>query len=284
MRPSMCCSVDCGPDMSRFASRLDAATAVLDRGDGLWSATIHDGWDVLGVTNGGYLTAILSGAMTRASDRPDPITLTTHFLSRASIGAADVRVEVLREGRRFATVQAQLIQRDRIVAQALGSFGDLSVDVDGPDIAHPMADIPPFDACIASTGAGTTSFPTPAIAEQVGLRINPHHVGFAMGAPHGVAEISGWSEFPDGRTMDTHAALVIADAFPPPIFNSGLPLKWTPTVELTVHLHRRPTGTRMAAAFRSDHVTGGYIEEDGVMWDESGALVAVSRQLALVGT
>src|SRR5680860_1004158 len=150
--------------------------------------------------------AILSGAMTRASDRPDPITLTTHFLSRASVGAADVRVEVLREGRRFATVQVQLIQGDRIIAQALGSFGDLSIASDSPTLDPPMPDVPSFDECIAT--AATDSFPVPPIAKELGLRINPRHAGFAMGAPHGVAEISGWSEFPDGRSMDTHAAPV----------------------------------------------------------------------------
>lgn len=268
--------------MSTFASRLDAATATLDRGDGLWAATVHDGWDVADVPNGGYLMAIMSGAMTRASDRPDPITLTTHFLSRATVGAADVRVEVLRSGRRFATVRAELSQNGRLVAASLGSFGDLSSDPGSPVLETPLPDVAPFDECLTADAAA--AFPTPSIAMRLGLRVDPRHTGFTVGEPHGVAEVAGWSEFPDGRSMDTHAVLVISDGFPPPIFNSGLPVAWTPTIELTVHMHRRPEGTRLAGAFRTGHIMGGYVEEDGVLWDSTGRLVAVSRQMAIIGT
>ena len=32
----------------------------------------------------------------------------------------------------------------------------------------------------------------------------------------------------------------------------------------------------------TDHIAGGYLEEHGVMWDETGDVVAVSRQMAIL--
>lgn len=77
-------------------------------------------------------------------------------------------------------------------------------------------------------------------------------------------------------------ALMAADAFPPPVVNSDLPVAWTPTVELTAQLRARPAGGPLRCTFRTRFVQGSYLEEDGELWDGDGTLVALSRQLALV--
>ncbi len=69
---------------------------------------------------------------------------------------------------------------------------------------------------------------------------------------------------------------------PPTAFNARLPIGWTPTVELTAHIRARPAPGWLRCAFTTNYVTNGFLEEDGVIWDQAGTLVAQSRQLALV--
>ena len=49
---------------------------------GQWSASIHPGWDIAGNANGGYLLAVAARALAGATGRPDPVTVTAHYLSR----------------------------------------------------------------------------------------------------------------------------------------------------------------------------------------------------------
>ena len=72
------------------------------------------------------------------------------------------------------------------------------------------------------------------------------------------------------------------DSFPPTIFNAKLPVGWVPTLELTAHLRARPVPGWLRCVFTTRFVTGGFLEEDGELWDGTGRLVAQSRQLALV--
>lgn len=54
------------------------------------------------------------------------------------------------------------------------------------------------------------------------------------------------------------------------------------TVQLTVHLHRRPAPGWIATRLTTRHIISGFHEEDCELWDSSGALVAQSRQLAIL--
>jgi hypothetical protein len=75
---------------------------------------------------------------------------------------------------------------------------------------------------------------------------------------------------------------LIADALPPPFFNTGRYFGPLPTIELTVHTHARPAPGPVAALFRTDHAGPRYLEEDGWVSDSGGKLIAVSRQLAII--
>ena len=94
--------------------------------------------------------------------------------------------------------------------------------------------------------------------------------------------MAGWSRFAGDEPIDSLGVLVLADAMPPAVFNTGGPLGWVPTVELTVQVRKRPAPGWLRTRFVTEHVTRGYLEEDGEIWDEAGELVALSRQLALV--
>jgi len=98
----------------------------------------------------------------------------------------------------------------------------------------------------------------------------------------GRARLSGWIRFIDGRAPDALACLLMADAFPPAVFGLLGMVGWVPTLELTVHLRRRPAPGWLLGQFWSHDLSDGRVVEDGALWDATGQLVVQSRQLALV--
>ncbi len=244
-----------------------------------WSAAIADGWDIAGNANGGYLLAIAARAMSAAIGRPDPVTVTAHYLAPGKPGQATVFVDVVKQGRSFGTATATLRDDDRPLLRVLGTFGEL-IDHAGPqlvDLEPPS--MPPAEQCIPVDA--TETFPPPFMG-RVELRLHPDDATFLRGNPSGHARMRGWFRLRQGEATDTIALLCAADAFPPTVFNASLPVAWTPTIELTTHVRYRPEPGWLRCRFVTHFVSGGFLEEDGEIWDATGRLVAQSRQLALV--
>ena len=98
----------------------------------------------------------------------------------------------------------------------------------------------------------------------------------------GKAEVSGWIRFHDDRAPDPRALLLFCDSFPPSPFGRLGVIGWVPTIELTVHVRRRPAPGWIKARFVTDDLTDGRMIESGCLWDSEGQLVAEARQLGLV--
>lgn len=256
-------------------------TAVEPAGAGRFRAEITDRWSVIGsAPNGGYLMAIAARAMAGVSSHPDPVTVTAHFLRPPAPGEATVETEVLKTGRRHTHVQARLLQDGTECVRLLGGFTDL-VNLEGPTrVERTPPALPPVEQCEDPT-ADDDGF-APPILRRFEHRMRPGAMGWVQGRPTGKGEISGWSRFADREPIDPFGVLVVADAYPPAVFNSGSAVGWVPTVELTVQIRAYPAPGWLATRFVTDHITRGYLEEDGQIWDERGNLVALSRQLALL--
>ena len=258
------------------------ATAVRATGDGSYTAELAEGWDIMGNVNGGYLLAVAGRALCAATERPDPITVTAHYLSPGRAGAVTVDTEIVRTGRRFTTATATVRDGDgKPVITALATLGDLGV----PDLEATLLvdgeqpDLPAPEDCLAVVPA--EPFPPPFMA-HVQLALHPDDGRFLEGVRSGTPRLRGWFRLPDGQPVDTVALLTAVDAFPPTIFNSELPIGWVPTLELTAHLRARPEPGWLACEFRTRFIADGFLEVDGHIWDRTGRLVAQSRQLALV--
>jgi acyl-CoA thioesterase len=255
------------------------ATAVEPTAAGQWSASIHPGWDIAGNANGGYLLALATRALAGATGRPDPVTVTAHYLSPGQAGSVRITTQILKEGKRFATGTATMFSAGRPLLAVLGTLGDLS-QAQGPELVEGAPpELPPPEQCVR-LHAGD-SFPPPFMG-RVDLRLHPDDAVFATGRRSGRPLMRGWFRLPEGEQVDSLALLCAVDAFPPTAFNARLPVAWTPTIELTSHIRANPAPGWLRCRFSTRFVTAGFLEEDGEVWDSTGRLVGQSRQLALV--
>lgn len=258
----------------------EAGPATVDGGVQVvrFAGDVAPGWDIGGNANGGYLMAIAGRAMAEAVGRP-PVTLTAHYLRPAAPGPCEIEVSIVRAGRRFATATASLTMESGQILQLLGTFGEQTPG--GPSLTREApVELPDYDDC--EIPPPPAEGPGPEIFRRLAVRIRPGDEGFRTGNPSGNAEIRGWFAYADGEPIDAVGLLLVADSFPPPIFNTTLPVAWVPTVELTVHIRGVPEPGPLRCRFRSRFVHDGLLDEDGEIWDSTGTLVAQSRQLALL--
>jgi hypothetical protein len=258
------------------------ATALHPSGPGRFTATVPRGWDIAGATNGGYLMALVARAVLVATQRDDPLTVTAHYLGRVVPGPVTIEVTTHDARRSRATASVSLRAEDgAALLVALVTAGSLPA----PGSEQPVLldghapQLPAFDRCVRAEPAGL--FPPPFMG-QVDVRLHPDDVPFVAGHTRDEALVRGWFSLRDGEPSSTLAVLLAADAMPPAIFTTSLPVAWTPTLELTVQVRGRPSPGPMACVVRTRFVTAGYLEADGEVWDCDGRIVGLSRQLALV--
>lgn len=256
---------------------LDRDIALEEAGEGVFVARVSDAWGIYGNPNGGYLAVLMASALARALPHPDPFTLTTHYLSPPRPGDARVLVERVRAGRTHSTGVARLVQDGKERLRTIATFGDLSATSGPTREEGGPPPVPALEACETRTGAP----PGSSFADRLDVRFAPGTVGFLDGAPAERMELGAWMRLADGRAPDALSLLLFADALPPPALHA-VPRVWVPTIELTVHVRRRPAAGWIRGWFRTRHVIEGYLEEDGELWDDEGRLVAQSRQLARV--
>jgi acyl-CoA thioesterase len=261
--------------------RFVEATAVRRRAAAadVWDGEITPGWDIGGNANGGYLMTMAARAMAAAAGRPDPVTVTAHFLAPGTVGPIEAHAVVVRAGKRFSTVSARLMRDGQPIVALLGRFGELAGG-DGPErVDGDPPDLPPVEECHRFDVDDPIA---PGFRSRLDIRLHPDDAGFHRGQPSGRPLVRGWFRLLDDEPIDTMALLLAVDALPPTVFNAMLPIAWTPTVELTAHVRARPAPGWLRCSFANRFVTGGFLEEDGEVWDAAGRLVAQSRQLALV--
>ena len=68
-------------------------TAVTREAEGRYRAAIAPGWDIAGNANGGYLLGLVGRALADATGRPDPVTLTAHYLAPGKPGSVVIETE-----------------------------------------------------------------------------------------------------------------------------------------------------------------------------------------------
>lgn len=258
------------------------ATGIVHRTGRTWTGRIRAGWDIFGVANGGYVMALAARAMRNEADGRDLVSITGHFTNPGRPGAVTIKVDPVKVGNSFSTLRADVTGNDNILLTAVGSFTDRERAIANAEIIHSSPpDLPPPEECVRAVPSSTGPLPPPFMGNVI-VALHPDDAAALSGERTGIARIRGWFHLREGDEPDPLAIVLAADAFPPAVFNTNLPLKWTPTLDLTVHIRDPRPPDWLRCQFRTRYVTGGLLEEDGEMWDEEGRLVAQSRQLALV--
>ena len=260
-------------------------TAVDEVRPGHWRTVLSGRWSIGGNANGGYALSPVLRALAATGGHADPLSVPTHFLRPVAVGvaepqAAEVRTEIVRQGRTTTVARATLVQDGRERLTVLGTFGDLD-EVVGVDheLTVPAPPTTAPDDCVhrSQLAQGVEL----SILDRLDIRIDP---GRAVAGGSSEAVMEGWVRFADGGDPSTLALPLFADAFPPSLYPRFGRVGWVPSVELTVHVRRRPAPGWIHARFECDDLTGGRMIETGALWDSTGALVARSRQLGLLLT
>lgn len=248
-----------------------------------------EGWMIGNAVNGGLVmaTALTALGQHLAADPSeftrhiDPVVLSAYFMTASQPGPFTVTSEVMRTGRRLSTGQVSLVQpgddgRPVERMRAIGSFGDLERVATVRQSSPP--DLPPPERCVSAEQAPPSFLANMRFLERFDLRVDPATAGWAMGQPSKQGAIRGWLRLADGREPDTTMLMMALDAMPPVAFDLGL-LGWTPTLEFTGHIRRRPAPGWLRVSLSTENVGGGLMEEDARIWDSADQLVAQSRQL-----
>jgi acyl-CoA thioesterase len=257
---------------------FDTDTRVERTGEQRYGATLTGSWNALGsVPNGGYLLAVCLRALAEEMPLPDPVVASATYLRPGAAGPAEVRTELVRTGRRVATGEARLVQDGREIVRAVATFADLD-RADGRTRERKAPPDLPAPGQARDLMDGAPPLPGVNITERFEYRA-PSLPAWARGET-GEPDVAFWMRFRDGRDADPIALAAMVDAAAPAVLNTGVP--GSATIELTVHVRARPAPGWLACRASTDHVRGGFHEEDFEIWDSTGVLVAQSRQFALL--
>lgn len=284
-------------------TKFERATAVRPIAPGRFVAGVDPGWGIPVGPNGGYVAAIvvraLEAQLNPSGDRRLR-SLTCHYLRPPSVGPIELDVQLVRSGRRFSTGQLTAHQDGKEVLVALSSFGspDLPTTTAWSALAPDVHPAPTRDAGVASPdeyrpqegrwlshvdGLGT-------LTER--LRFAPR---FGSGRPFAGAGVTpaggpqtgGWLLLAEPQPIDAAYAVLCADAWWPPAFETFTKPVFAPTIELTIHIRADipPEGLPdqpVLGRYSSRASIGGLVDEDGELFLADGTLLAQSRQLALL--
>lgn len=258
---------------------------LIDLGAGRFAATIDPIWTIGTKVHGGCLIALCSAAAQRClGSGLMPVAVSASYLHALDPGEVVLQTTIRRSGRSVSLVEVELSQNGIVAVICSVTLG--SLDTTGPHHREPL----PLDDMAIEPSPGAIQ-PTPDhplgqvlnISRGFEIRIDPTTAGFLEGL-QGTPQTRIWLRpfASDESEANTAAlfAIMAGDVVPPVIMHCGL-FGWAPTVQLTVYLRRRPAAGWLRVLASSTVVGETWFEEDHLILDAEGHVVAQSRQLAM---
>ncbi|MEY4582084.1 MAG: hypothetical protein RL701_6787 [Pseudomonadota bacterium] len=259
---------------------LSTVLALQARGDAFITAIPAD-WTQGRTTFGGLLAAVAIRATQHGAAGERRLrSFVMDCIGPAGPGELSVITDELRAGKSLSHVRATLSQDGKVCAVVLAVFGQ---DLTSP--LHVPGSAAPAGKTAASELARLPYVPgvAPAFTQHFDYRMTCEFKLFS-GTPHG--EITGYVRACDADRFDAGLVAALIDAFPPPVLAQMSRPAPTSTVTWLVNLTNVDTATlppdtfcRYAAETKS--AGSGYTSVDASLWDNSGRLLADSRQLVV---
>ena len=261
---------------------LGVDTAVSPVGDGRWSATLSDDWNIWG-PNGGYVASVCLRAAGAATGFPRPATIACHYLEVGRFEEVTLHVDVLRSTKRTAAARVQMLQGDRRLADAtVWAVADHLDGYQWDDSAAPA--VPKPDEITAPEATGSRSpFSFARNLEQRRIQTMTQEEWEQFpGGPH-VAQ--AWMRFVPTSTfddpwIDACRSLILLDTWAWAAAASGLAASESgrflgPNLDVTARFHTDASHSEwLLVDARAPVATGGLIGTEVAAWTIDGKLSA----------
>jgi hypothetical protein len=258
---------------------FDRATAVRRGEAGGLVADLDPGWDVgTAILNGGYLLSVAGRAAVLDGPHPHPVALSASYLRATPPGPVTVGVTPGPAGRTLA--HSSVVLADGGGPSLAVQVTTSTLGADEPVYGPPVPEVAPPEECFSvDEMLGEVQMPDVGIRHRVETRMDPAVSDWVHGRPSSEPLLRAWVRFADGREPDPLALVTFADVLPPTTWATGR-YGWAPTVQLQVLLRAVPAPGWCLVEARGGSLAGGWHDEDYLIWDSAGRLVAQSRQLA----
>jgi acyl-coenzyme A thioesterase PaaI-like protein len=256
---------------------------------GVYDGELNKHWTIGPKVHGGAMMALCAQAERTAcaAGSPDvePVAISASFLWAPDPGPMRLVTAVRKRGRRVSVVDVELLQGDRTAVHAVVNLGEPEHFSPGGDTApllsaNPVAELmapePPDD--VEPIGPGHPLAGLVHLGE--GCEIRPLLSTMQPGSAERPPMLQMWAR-PRGVAPDALFALMCGDLSAPVTFavdRTG----WAPTIALTAFLRARPADGWLRVVCTCLEIGHDWFDEDHIVVDSLGRLVAQSRQLAMV--
>lgn len=262
------------------------AMTVEPQGAGLYKAELSAEWTIGPKVHGGTLQALCAAAaqaeftMQGAAEVPvEPVAVSADFLGAPDPGVLSLQVRTIKRGRRISLLEVELSQGEKVAVRAAVTLAAPDSEPPAlavPGAAHAMAPEPPADAV---TVADSPMANIVNLSRVCDMRMDRSSAAFMTGQ-QGDPELRLWVR-PLEEEPSTLFALMCGDICAPVTLNLGR-FGWAPTIQLTTYVRRVPSAGWLRIVASSSTIGRTWFEEDQVVLDQSGLVVAQGRQLAMV--
>ena len=266
---------------ARFSHAMALRPKAVDEHTATFEGNLNEHWTIGPKIHGGVMLALCAKAARSAlADAAEPLVVSANYLRAPDPGPVELAVTIRKRGRQVSLVDVDLTQDGRVAVRAAVTLGVPEPHAEPLLEANPVPELmspaPPDD--IAAIGPG---HPLAGVNHLVaGCDIRPDLSELRPGVREPRSRI--WVR-PREEAPDVLFTLLCGDISAPVAFAVDR-RGWAPTVQLTAYLRGAPADGWLRVLSTTTQIGEVWFDQDYLVVDCEGRLVAQTRQLALVPT